>query len=189
VQSTIGAINGRTIHTYHTEGAGGGHAPDIITVCGQPNVLPSSTTPTLPFTKNTLDEHIDMLMVCHHLDRNLPEDAKFAESRIRGETIAAEGCLHDMGAISMVSSDAQAMGRIGEVVGRTWMMADRMKQVRGHIYDDTPGGFVTTADNFRVKRYVAKYTINPYVVNDRCAIACFHESLEAVSTHELTVDS
>ncbi|KAG0003193.1 hypothetical protein BGZ65_001929, partial [Modicella reniformis] len=163
VQSTIAAIKGRTIHTYHTEGAGGGHAPDIITVCGQPNVLPSSTTPTIPFTKNTLDEHIDMLMVCHHLDKNLPEDIKFAESRIRGETIAAEGCLHDMGAISMISSDAQAMGRIGEVVGRTWMLADRMKQVRGHIQDDT--GFVTTADNFRVKRYVAKYTINPAIAH------------------------
>ncbi|KAF9328393.1 hypothetical protein BG006_008398 [Podila minutissima] len=165
VQSTVGAINGRTIHTYHTEGAGGGHAPDIITVCGQANVLPSSTTPTLPFTKNTLDEHIDMLMVCHHLDKNLPEDVHFAESRIRGETIAAEGCLHDMGAISMISSDAQAMGRIGEVVGRTWMLADRMKQVRGHIHDLSLNPFVTTADNFRVKRYVAKYTINPAVAH------------------------
>ncbi|KAF9386956.1 hypothetical protein CPB97_003125 [Podila verticillata] len=165
VQSTVGAINGRTIHTYHTEGAGGGHAPDIITVCGQANVLPSSTTPTLPFTKNTLDEHIDMLMVCHHLDKNLPEDVHFAESRIRGETIAAEGCLHDMGAISMISSDAQAMGRIGEVVGRTWMLADRMKQIRGHIHDETLDPFVTTADNFRVKRYVAKYTINPAVAH------------------------
>ncbi|KAF9153040.1 hypothetical protein BG015_004219 [Linnemannia schmuckeri] len=165
VQSTVGAIKGRTIHTYHTEGAGGGHAPDIITVCGQPNVLPSSTTPTLPFTKNTLDEHIDMLMVCHHLDKNLPEDVHFAESRIRGETIAAEGCLHDMGAISMISSDAQAMGRIGEVVGRTWMLADRMKQVRGHIDDEDQGAFKTTADNFRVKRYVAKYTINPAVAH------------------------
>ncbi|GJJ72284.1 urease [Entomortierella parvispora] len=165
VQSTVGAIGGRTIHTYHTEGAGGGHAPDIITVCGQSNVLPSSTTPTLPFTKNTLDEHIDMLMVCHHLDKNLPEDVHFAESRIRGETIAAEGCLHDMGAISMISSDAQAMGRIGEVVSRTWMLADRMKQVRGHIEDDRPDAFITTADNFRVKRYVAKYTINPAVAH------------------------
>ncbi|KAF9916883.1 Urease [Lobosporangium transversale] len=165
VQSTVGAIKGRTIHTYHTEGAGGGHAPDIITVCSHPNVLPSSTTPTLPFTRNTLDEHIDMLMVCHHLDKNLPEDVHFAESRIRGETIAAEGCLHDMGAISMISSDAQAMGRIGEVVGRTWMMADRMKQIRGHIPDNTPNGFVTTADNFRVKRYVAKYTINPAIAH------------------------
>ncbi|KAF9106020.1 hypothetical protein BGX27_009354 [Mortierella sp. AM989] len=165
VQSTVGAIKGRTIHTYHTEGAGGGHAPDIITVCGQANVLPSSTTPTLPFTKNTLDEHIDMLMVCHHLDKNLPEDVHFAESRIRGETIAAEGCLHDMGAISMISSDCQAMGRIGEVIGRTWMLADCMKRVRGHIQDDSPGGFVTKADNFRVKRYVAKYTINPAVAH------------------------
>ncbi|KAF9184246.1 hypothetical protein BGZ51_002447 [Haplosporangium sp. Z 767] len=165
VQSTVGAIKGRTIHTYHTEGAGGGHAPDIITVCGQPNVLPSSTTPTLPFTKNTLDEHIDMLMVCHHLDKNLPEDVHFAESRIRGETIAAEGCLHDMGAISMISSDAQAMGRIGEVVGRTWMLADVMKRVRGHIEDETPGAFVSAADNFRVKRYVAKYTINPAIAH------------------------
>ncbi|KAF9152826.1 hypothetical protein BGX20_005055 [Mortierella sp. AD010] len=165
VQSTVGAIKGRTIHTYHTEGAGGGHAPDIITVCGQPNVLPSSTTPTLPFTKNTLDEHIDMLMVCHHLDKNLPEDVHFAESRIRGETIAAEGCLHDMGAISMISSDSQAMGRIGEVIARTWMLADRMKQVRGHIQDDATDGFATMADNFRVKRYVAKYTINPAIAH------------------------
>ncbi|KAF9358015.1 Urease [Mortierella sp. AD094] len=165
VQSTVGAIKGRTIHTYHTEGAGGGHAPDIITVCGQPNVLPSSTTPTLPFTKNTLDEHIDMLMVCHHLDKNLPEDVHFAESRIRGETIAAEGCLHDMGAISMISSDSQAMGRIGEVIARTWMLADRMKQVRGHIQDDAADGYVTKADNFRVKRYVAKYTINPAIAH------------------------
>ncbi|KAF9437265.1 hypothetical protein BGZ76_001430 [Entomortierella beljakovae] len=165
VQSTVGAIKGRTIHTYHTEGAGGGHAPDIITVCGQSNVLPSSTTPTLPFTKNTLDEHIDMLMVCHHLDKNLPEDVHFAESRIRGETIAAEGCLHDMGAISMISSDAQAMGRIGEVVSRTWMLADRMKQVRGHIDDETPNGYKTQADNFRAKRYVAKYTINPAIAH------------------------
>ncbi|KAF9205530.1 hypothetical protein BGZ49_003894 [Haplosporangium sp. Z 27] len=165
VQSTIGAINGRTIHTYHTEGAGGGHAPDIITVCGQPNILPSSTTPTLPFTKNTLDEHIDMLMVCHHLDKNLAEDVHFAESRIRGETIAAEGCLHDMGAISMISSDSQAMGRIAEVIPRTWMLADRMKQVRGHIQDDSPDGYKTTADNFRVKRYVAKYTINPAIAH------------------------
>ncbi|KAF9430477.1 hypothetical protein BGZ94_006692 [Podila epigama] len=165
VQSTVGAIKGRTIHTYHTEGAGGGHAPDIITVCGQSNVLPSSTTPTLPFTKNTLDEHIDMLMVCHHLDKNLPEDVHFAESRIRGETIAAEGCLHDMGAISMISSDAQAMGRIGEVVSRTWMLADRMKQIRGHINDPAADSCQTNADNFRVKRYVAKYTINPAVAH------------------------
>ncbi|KAG0370164.1 hypothetical protein BC939DRAFT_499272 [Gamsiella multidivaricata] len=165
VQSTVGAIKGRTIHTYHTEGAGGGHAPDIITVCGLPNVLPSSTTPTLPFTKNTLDEHIDMLMVCHHLDKNLPEDVHFAESRIRGETIAAEGCLHDMGAISMISSDAQAMGRIGEVVSRTWMLANRMKQVRGHIQDPNTEAYATDADNFRVKRYVAKYTINPAVAH------------------------
>lgn len=186
MQSTVGAIKGRTIHTYHTEGAGGGHAPDIITVCGQSNVLPSSTTPTLPFTKNTLDEHIDMLMVCHHLDRNLPEDTKFAESRIRGETIAAEGCLHDMGAISMVSSDSQAMGRIGEVVGRTWMLADRMKQVRGHISDNVPGGFETTADNFRVKRYVAKYTINPYVYLCCCdgyVDSCAFRSVFQDNTH------
>ncbi|KAG0329270.1 hypothetical protein BGZ99_002819 [Dissophora globulifera] len=165
MQSTVAALKGRTIHTYHTEGAGGGHAPDIISVCGQSNVLPSSTTPTLPFTKNTLDEHIDMLMVCHHLDKNLPEDVYFAESRIRGETIAAEGCLHDMGAISMISSDAQAMGRIGEVVSRTWMLADRMKQIRGHIKDENPTAFATNADNFRVKRYVAKYTINPAIAH------------------------
>ncbi|KAF9975695.1 hypothetical protein BGZ73_000546 [Actinomortierella ambigua] len=165
VDQTIGAFKGRTIHTYHTEGAGGGHAPDIIVVCGQQNVLPSSTTPTLPLTKNTLDEHIDMLMVCHHLDKNLPEDVSFAESRIRGETIAAEGCLHDMGAISMISSDSQAMGRIGEVVSRTWMLADIMKKVRGHIQDPRADGYKTDADNFRVKRYVAKYTINPAIAH------------------------
>src|SRR5947209_7596975 len=157
VENTIAAFKGRTIHTFHTEGAGGGHAPDIIKVCGEPNVIPSSTTPTRPFTANTLDEHVDMLMVCHHLDKNIPEDIAFAESRIRAETIAAEDVLHDLGAISIISSDSQAMGRIGEVVLRTWKTAHKMKLQRGRLGDDNDG----LADNFRIKRYVAKYTINP----------------------------
>jgi urease subunit alpha len=156
VEGTIAAFKGRTIHTYHSEGAGGGHAPDIISICGEPNVLPSSTNPTRPFTVNTIDEHLDMLMVCHHLDPNLPEDVAFAESRIRGETIAAEDILHDLGAISMVSSDSQAMGRIGEVITRTWQTADKMKQQRGRLPDENGGN-----DNVRIKRYVSKYTINP----------------------------
>ncbi|HKA89715.1 MAG TPA: urease subunit alpha [Haliangiales bacterium] len=150
VDATIAAFRGRTIHAYHTEGAGGGHAPDIIRVCGEPNVLPSSTNPTRPFTVNTLDEHLDMLMVCHHLDREIPEDVAFAESRIRGETIAAEDILHDLGAISMISSDSQAMGRVGEVICRTWQTAHKMKLQRGGL-----------DDNARIRRYVAKYTINP----------------------------
>jgi len=150
VDDTIAAFGGRTIHAYHTEGAGGGHAPDIIRVCGEPNVLPSSTNPTRPFTVNTLDEHLDMLMVCHHLDREIPEDVAFAESRIRGETIAAEDILHDLGAISMISSDSQAMGRVGEVICRTWQTAHKMKGQRGG-----------QPDNDRIRRYVAKYTINP----------------------------
>ena len=150
-------MKGRTIHTYHSEGAGGGHAPDIIKVCGEPNVLPSSTNPTRPFTVNTIDEHLDMLMVCHHLDSNIPEDVAFAESRIRGETIAAEDILHDLGAISIISSDSQAMGRIGEVVTRTWQTANKMKDQRGDLPEDKDTG----ADNHRIKRYVAKYTINP----------------------------
>jgi urease subunit alpha len=156
VEGTIAAFKGRTIHTYHSEGAGGGHAPDIIRICGEPNVLPSSTNPTRPYTVNTIDEHLDMLMVCHHLDPNLPEDVAFAESRIRGETIAAEDILHDLGAISMMSSDSQAMGRIGEVITRTWQTADKMKQQRGRLPEEKSGN-----DNVRIKRYLSKYTINP----------------------------
>lgn len=159
VESTIAAFKDRTIHTYHTEGAGGGHAPDIISVVEHPNVLPSSTNPTRPYTRNTLDEHLDMLMVCHHLNRNIPEDVAFAESRIRAETIAAEDVLHDLGAISMMSSDSQAMGRCGEVILRTWNTAHKMKQQRGTLPEDEGTG----ADNFRAKRYIAKYTINPAV--------------------------
>src|SRR5499426_2295011 len=156
LEDTVAAIKDRTIHTYHTEGAGGGHAPDIIRVCGLPNVLPSSTNPTMPFTRNTMDEHIDMLMVCHHLSPSIPEDVAFADSRIRAETIGAEDILHDLGAISMMSSDSQAMGRIGEVICRTWQTADKMKLQRGKLKEDS-----ADHDNFRVKRYVAKYTINP----------------------------
>ena len=160
VQDTIAAFKGRTIHTYHTEGAGGGHAPDIITVCGQHNVLPSSTNPTIPFTKNTADEHLDMLMVCHHLDPSIAEDVAFAESRIRRETIAAEDILHDMGAISMHGSDSQAMGRQGEVIIRCWQGANAMKRVRGSLPEDSDRN-----DNFRARRYVAKYTINPAIAH------------------------
>jgi urease subunit alpha len=156
VERTIAAFNDRVIHAFHTEGAGGGHAPDIIKVCGLPNVLPSSTNPTRPFTVNTLDEHLDMLMVCHHLDPRIPEDVAFAESRIRRETIAAEDVLHDLGAISMMSSDSQAMGRVGEVIIRTWQTAHKMKAQRGALSGDTDRN-----DNARVKRYIAKYTINP----------------------------
>ena len=156
VEGTIAAFKGRTIHTYHSEGAGGGHAPDIIRICGEPNVLPSSTNPTRPYTINTIDEHLDMLMVCHHLDPNLPEDVAFAESRIRGETIAAEDILHDLGAISMMSSDSQAMGRIGEVITRSWQTADKMKQQRGRLSEEKGDN-----DNVRIKRYISKYTINP----------------------------
>src|SRR3954463_4702937 len=158
VEASIAAFKGRTIHTYHTEGAGGGHAPDIIRVCGEANVLPSSTNPTRPYTTNTLDEHLDMLMVCHHLDKNLPEDVAFAESRIRGETIAAEDVLQDMGAISMISSDSQAMGRVGEVITRTWQTASKMRDQRGRLPKDPSGN-----DNFRIKRYVAKYPITPAI--------------------------
>jgi urease subunit alpha len=160
VEDTIAAIAGRTIHTYHTEGAGGGHAPDILRLCGEPNVLPSSTNPTMPFTRNTLDEHLDMLMVCHHLSSHVPEDVAFADSRIRPETMAAEDVLHDLGAISMMSSDSQAMGRIGEVICRTWQTADKMKRQRGPLAPDT-----VDEDNFRVKRYIAKYTINPAIAH------------------------
>jgi urease subunit alpha len=160
VEDTIAAFKDRTIHTYHTEGAGGGHAPDIIRVCGLPNVLPSSTNPTMPFTRNTMDEHIDMLMVCHHLSPSIPEDVAFADSRIRAETIGAEDILHDLGAISMMSSDSQAMGRIGEVICRTWQTADKMKRQRGKLDQDVPDN-----DNFRVKRYIAKYTTNPAITH------------------------
>lgn len=157
VEISTRAFKNRTIHAYHTEGAGGGHAPDILKICGEPNVIPSSTNPTRPFTVNTLDEHLDMLMVCHHLDKNIPEDVSFAESRIRGETIAAEDILHDMGALSIISSDSQAMGRVGEVICRTWQTAHKMKSQRGYLVEDRD----SEADNFRVKRYIAKYTINP----------------------------
>ena len=156
VEDTVAAFKGRAIHTYHTEGAGGGHAPDIIKVCGEANVLPSSTNPTRPYTINTIDEHLDMLMVCHHLDPGIPEDVAFAESRIRRETIAAEDILHDLGAFSMISSDSQAMGRVGEVITRTWQTAHKMKLQRGALPEDN-----ARRDNFRAKRYVAKYTINP----------------------------
>eukprot|EP00246_Nothoceros_aenigmaticus_P016376 TRINITY_DN7405_c0_g1_i2.p1 TRINITY_DN7405_c0_g1~~TRINITY_DN7405_c0_g1_i2.p1 ORF type:complete len:840 (-),score=127.81 TRINITY_DN7405_c0_g1_i2:466-2985(-) len=161
VEHSVAAFGDRTIHTYHSEGAGGGHAPDILMVCGLKNVLPSSTNPTRPYTKNTIDEHIDMLMVCHHLDKNIAEDVAFAESRIRGETIAAEDILHDMGAISMMSSDAQAMGRIGEVITRTWQTAHKMKQQRGQL-PEVPD---PATDNSRIKRYIAKYTINPAIAH------------------------
>ncbi|WP_036166301.1 urease subunit alpha [Massilia sp. 9096] len=160
LESTLGAFKGRTIHTFHTEGAGGGHAPDIIAAVGQDNVLPSSTNPTRPFTVNTLDEHLDMLMVCHHLDPAIAEDVAFAESRIRRETIAAEDILHDIGAISMMSSDSQAMGRVGETITRTWQTAHKMKVQRGSLPEDS-----SRHDNFRVKRYVAKYTINPAIAH------------------------
>jgi len=159
VEDTIAAFKGRTIHAFHTEGAGGGHAPDIIRLAGLPNVLPSSTNPTRPFTVNTLDEHLDMLMVCHHLDSSIPEDLAFAESRIRKETIAAEDILHDLGALSMMSSDSQAMGRVGEVIIRTWQTADKMKRQRGTLAGDG------AHDNFRAKRYIAKYTINPAIAH------------------------
>jgi urease subunit alpha len=160
VETTIAAFKGRTIHTYHTEGAGGGHAPDIIKVCGEANVLPSSTNPTRPYTLNTLDEHLDMLMVCHHLSPSIPEDVAFAESRIRRETIAAEDILHDLGAFSMISSDSQAMGRIGETIIRTWQTAHKMKVQRGGLPNDRQ-----PADNLRAKRYIAKYTINPAITH------------------------
>ncbi len=160
VETTLNAFKGRTIHTFHTEGAGGGHAPDIIRAAGLPNVLPSSTNPTMPYTVNTVDEHLDMLMVCHHLDSAIAEDIAFAESRIRRETIAAEDILHDLGAFSMMSSDSQAMGRIGEVIIRTWQTAHKMKLQRGPLKEDAPRN-----DNFRVKRYIAKYTINPAITH------------------------
>ncbi|WP_404925924.1 urease subunit alpha [Mesorhizobium sp. ORM16] len=160
VENTVAAIGGRTIHAFHTEGAGGGHAPDIIKVCGLPNVIPSSTNPTRPYTVNTLAEHLDMLMVCHHLSPSIPEDIAFAESRIRKETIAAEDILHDIGAFSIISSDSQAMGRVGEVAIRTWQTADKMKRQRGSLPQETGNN-----DNFRVRRYIAKYTINPAIAH------------------------
>ena len=160
VDDSIAAFRGRTVHTYHSEGAGGGHAPDILRVCGEPNVIPSSTNPTRPFTVNTLDEHLDMLMVCHHLDKNIPEDVAFAESRIRGETIAAEDILHDLGAISIISSDSQAMGRVGEVITRTWQTAHKMKEQRGRLAGESGDN-----DNLRVRRYIAKYTVNPAIAH------------------------
>ncbi|MDO6726796.1 urease subunit alpha [Cognatishimia sp. 1_MG-2023] len=160
VEHTVGAMKGRTIHAFHTEGAGGGHAPDIIKICGEDHVLPSSTNPTRPFTVNTIEEHLDMLMVCHHLDKSIPEDVAFAESRIRRETIAAEDILHDMGAFSIIASDSQAMGRVGEVLIRTWQTADKMKKQRGRLSEETGEN-----DNFRVRRYIAKYTINPAIAH------------------------
>ncbi len=179
VESTIAAFKGRTIHAFHTEGAGGGHAPDIIRVCGLPNVLPSSTNPTRPYTANTLDEHLDMLMVCHHLDPKIAEDVAFAESRIRKETIAAEDILHDLGAFSMMSSDSQAMGRIGETVIRCWQTAHKMKTQRGPLSPDSEG-----ADNFRVRRYIAKYTINPAIAH---GIAAHVGSVEAGKLADLVL--
>ncbi len=165
VEDTIRAFGGRTIHSFHTEGAGGGHAPDIIRVCGESNVLPSSTNPSMPLTINTIDEHLDMLMVCHHLNPRVPEDIAFAESRIRVETVAAEDILHDMGAISMMSSDSQAMGRIGEVITRTWQTAHKMKIQRGHLRPDGAPAPAERHDNFRARRYVAKYTVNPAIAH------------------------
>lgn len=162
VEDTIAAIKGRTIHTYHTEGAGGGHAPDIIRLAGEPNIIPSSTNPTRPYTVNTIEEHLDMLMVCHHLDSSIPEDVAFADSRIRPETIAAEDILHDRGVFSIISSDSQAMGRVGEVVIRTWQTADKMKKQFGQLPEDAAA---RSGDNFRIKRYIAKYTINPAIAH------------------------
>ncbi|MBV9903632.1 MAG: urease subunit alpha, partial [Alphaproteobacteria bacterium] len=169
VADTVAAFKGRTIHAFHTEGAGGGHAPDVVTLAGLPNVLPSSTNPTRPYTINTIDEHLDMLMVCHHLDRRIPEDVAFAESRIRKETIAAEDILHDIGAFSMISSDSQAMGRCGEVLIRTWQTADKMKKQRGRLPEETGDN-----DNFRVKRYIAKYTINTIDEHLDMLMVCHH---------------
>jgi len=179
VEDTLAAFKGRTIHTYHSEGAGGGHAPDILKVCAHPNVLPSSTNPTMPYTANTLDEHLDMLMVCHHLNAQVPEDVAFAESRIRPETMAAEDVLHDLGAISMMSSDSQAMGRVGEVITRTWQTAHVMKQTRGSLPGDT-----SQHDNLRARRYVAKYTINPAIAH---GIADYVGSIEVGKRADLTL--
>jgi len=179
VDDTINALKGRTIHTFHSEGAGGGHAPDIMKVAGLESILPSSTNPTLPYTKNTIEEHLDMLMVCHHLSAKIPEDVSFAESRIRGNTIAAEDVLHDIGAISMTSSDSQAMGRVGEVIMRTWQVAHSMKTQRGALEEDTARN-----DNFRIKRYIAKYTINPAVA---CGIDTLVGSVEVGKMADLVL--
>ena len=179
VDQTIAAFKGRTIHTFHTEGAGGGHAPDIIKVCGEANVIPSSTSPTRPYTVNTLDEALDMLMITHHLDRHVPEDVAFAESRIRKETIAAEDILHDMGALSIMSSDSQAMGRVGEVVIRTWQTADKMKKQFGRLSEEKGSN-----DNFRARRYVAKYTINPAIAQ---GISSYVGSIEVGKLADLCI--
>ncbi|MFZ0709356.1 MAG: urease subunit alpha [Terrimicrobiaceae bacterium] len=184
VEDTLRAFKGRTIHTYHSEGAGGGHAPDIIRVCGEANVLPSSTNPTRPYTVNTIDEHLDMLMVCHHLDANIPEDVAFAESRIRGETIAAEDMLHDLGAFSMMSSDSQAMGRVGEVITRTWQTAHKMKTQFGWLAPAEGASAHSAADNFRALRYIAKYTINPAITH---GVAHEVGSIEAGKLADLVV--
>ncbi|MDP4694352.1 MAG: urease subunit alpha, partial [Opitutales bacterium] len=180
VETTIGAFKDRVIHTFHSEGAGGGHAPDILKVCGLPNVLPSSTNPTRPYTVNTIDEHLDMLMVCHHLDSKIPEDVAFAESRIRPQTIAAEDILHDRGAISIMSSDSQAMGRVGEVIIRTWQTADKMKKQFGKLESETH----PAADNFRALRYIAKYTINPAIA---CGCAADVGSLEVGKLADIVI--
>jgi urease subunit alpha len=179
VQNTIAAFKGRTIHSFHTEGAGGGHAPDIIKVCGEPNVLPASTTPTRPYTVNTAEEALDMVMVTHHLDRRIPEDVSFAESRIRNETIAAEDMLHDMGAISIMSSDSQAMGRVGEVIIRTWQTADKMKKQFGPLREENGDN-----DNFRARRYIAKYTINPAIAQ---GVSAYVGSIEVGKFADLCV--
>ena len=179
VEHTLKAIKGRTIHAFHTEGAGGGHAPDIIKICGEPNVIPASTNPTRPYTVNTLEEHLDMLMVCHHLDKSIPEDVAFAESRIRRETIAAEDILHDLGAFSIIASDSQAMGRVGEVLIRTWQTADKMKKQRGRLAEETGDN-----DNLRVRRYIAKYTINPAVAH---GISAHIGSIEAGKRADLVL--
>lgn len=180
VEDSVAAFKGRTIHTYHTEGAGGGHAPDILKVVGEMNVLPSSTNPTRPYTRNTLDEHLDMLMVCHHLDPNIKEDVAFAESRIRAETIMAEDILQDLGALSCMSSDSQAMGRVGEVVTRTWQTAAKMRDQRGPLPEDIP---LDGADNFRVKRYIAKYTINPAIAHGMSHLVGSVEARSLWATH------
>jgi len=179
VEDTLAAFKGRTIHTYHSEGAGGGHAPDILKVCAHANVLPSSTNPTMPYTTNTLDEHLDMLMVCHHLNSQVPEDVAFAESRIRPETMAAEDVLHDLGAISMMSSDSQAMGRVGEVITRTWQTAHVMKSARGALSGDS-----STNDNLRARRYIAKYTVNPAIAH---GIADYVGSIEVGKRADLVL--
>jgi urease subunit alpha len=179
VENTIAAFKGRTIHTFHTEGAGGGHAPDIIKVCGETNVLPASTNPTRPYTVDTLDEALDMLMVTHHLDRRIPEDVAFAESRIRKETIAAEDILHDLGAISIMSSDSQAMGRVGEVIIRTWQTADKMKKQFGRLAEENGNN-----DNFRARRYISKYTINPAIAQ---GISAYVGSIEVGKLADLCI--